>query len=204
MLQKFMRRQKALVVVSLLLLIALAYGVYRVMAAGTSHEFTGTIIDNPTPIDGVELVRTDGKAVTFPDAWQGKTLLAFFGYANCPDVCPLTMAELAKIYRDLGEPEDLQVVMVTVDPSRDTPKRIAQYVEGFHLDFMGLSGEPEAITKAASAFYATSLVQADGTVAHNSHVTLVDRQGRMRLVYNQDNVPKMTEDLQYILSRDRW
>jgi protein SCO1 len=174
------------------------------MAAGTNYEFTGTIIDNPTPIDGVELVRTGGKAVTFPDAWQGKTLLVFFGYANCPDVCPLTMAELAKIYRDLGEPEGLQVVMVTVDPSRDTPQRIEQYVEGFHPDFMGLSGEPVAVAKAASAFYATSLEQADGTVAHNSHVTLVDRQGRMRLIYNQDNVPKMTEDLQYIRSRDRW
>lgn len=204
MLQKFKQRQKTLVVVGLLLLIALPYGVYRVIAAGTNHKFIGTMIDNPRPVDGVELVRAGGKTVTFPDAWQGKTLLVFFGYANCPDVCPLTMAELAKIYRDLGEPEDLQVVMVTVDPSRDTPKRIKQYVEGFHPDFVGLSGEPVSITKAASAFYATSVAQDDGMVAHNSHVTLVDRQGQMRLIYNQDNVPKMTDDLQHILSRDRW
>lgn len=204
MLQKFKQRQKALVVVSLLLLMALTYGVYRVMAAGTNHEFTGTMIENPTPVDSVELVRAGGKTVTFPDAWQGKTLLVFFGYANCPDVCPLTMAELASVHRELGEPQDLQVVMVTVDPSRDTPERLEQYVKTFHPNFVGLSGEPEAITKAASAFYATSVAQGDGMVAHNSHVTLVDRQGQTRLVYNQDNVPKITEDLQYILSRDRW
>ncbi len=204
MLQKVMHWRKTLVVISLLLLITLTYGVYRVMAVGTNHEFTGTMIENPTPVDGVELVRAGGKTVTFPDAWQGKTLLVFFGYANCPDVCPLTMAELASVHRELGEPQDLQVVTVTVDPSRDTSERIEQYVEGFHPDFVGLSGEPEAITKAASAFYATSVAQDDGMVAHNSHVTLVDRQGQMRLVYNQDNVPKITEDLQYILSRDRW
>ncbi len=204
MLQKFKQRQKALVVVGLLLLIALTYGVYRVMATGTNHEFTGTMIENPTPVDGAELVRGDGKTVTFPGTWQGKTLLVFFGYANCPDVCPLTMAELAKIYRDLGEPEDVQVVMVTVDPSRDTPERIQQYVKGFHPGFVGLSGDPEAIAKAASAFYATSVAQADGRVAHNSHVTLVDHQGQMRLIYNQDNVPKITEDLRYVLSKDRW
>ena len=204
MLQKFSKRQKVLVVVRLALLITLTYGLYRVTAAGANHKFTGTIIDNPEPVDGVELVRAGGKTVAFPSAWHGKTLLVFFGYANCPNVCPLTMAELAKIYRDLGEPEDLKVVMITVDPSRDTPKRIKQYAEGFHPNFVGLSGEPVAITKAALAFYATSLAQADGTVAHNSHVTLVDRQGQMRLVYNQDNVPKMAGDLQYILSRDRW
>ena len=110
------------------------------------------MIDNPKPVDGMLLMRVGGKTVTFPGAWQGETLLVFFGYANCPDVCPLTMAELAKIYRDPGEPEDLQVVMIMVDPSRGTPQRIEGYVEGFHTDFVGLSGEPTAITKVASAF----------------------------------------------------
>jgi protein SCO1/2 len=204
MLQKLAKRQRSLVVVGLLLLIALTYGVYRVVAAGANHEFTGTMIDNAKLVNGVELVRAGGETVTFPDVWQDKTVLIFFGYANCPDVCPLTMAELAKIYRDLGEPEGLQVVMVTVDPSRDTPGRMKQYVEGFHPDFVGLSGEPEAIVKAASAFYVTSLAQGDGAVSHSSHVTLLDRQGRMRIIYNQDNVRKMTEDLQYILSSNRW
>lgn len=204
MLQNLSKRQGMLVVVGLLALIGLSYGVYRVVAAKPSHEFAGTIINDPKPVTGAELVRAGGETVTFPDTWQGKTLLVFFGYANCPDVCPLTMAELATVYRDLGEPEDVQVVMVTVDPSRDTPKRVEQYVNGFHPGFVGLSGDPEAIAKAASAFYATSVAQDDGTVAHNSHVTLVDDQSQMRLIYNQDNVPKITEDLQYILPRDHW
>lgn len=203
MLQKFMRRQRLLVMFGLLALMALSYGVYRVAAAETEHEFTGTVIDNAKPVERVELTRAGSEKISFPDAWQGKTLLVFFGYANCPDICPLTMAELASVYRELGEPQDLQVVMVTVDPSRDTPERLEQYVETFHPDFVGLSGEPEAIAKAASVFYATSVAQDDGMVAHNSHVTLVDRQGQMQLVYNQDNVPKMTDDLRYILSRDR-
>lgn len=197
-------RKGLLLALGFVALLAGGYGVYRVVASEPQHTFAGTVIEQPRVVDTFELARAGGEAVRFPEAWRGKVLLVFFGYANCPDVCPLTMSELAKIYRDLDEPEDLQVVMVTVDPSRDTPERLKQYVESFHPSFVGLSGDATAIAKAGAAFYVNSVPQGDGLVAHNSHVTLVDRQGRLRVVYTQDNVPKMTEDLRYVLAQERW
>lgn len=188
----------------LVALVAGGYGIYRVAASSSQHDFAGTVIEQPQEVGSFELFRAGGEAVRFPNAWRGKALLVFFGYANCPDICPLTMSELARVYRDLDEPDNLQIVMVTVDPSRDTPERLQRYVESFHPSFVGLSGSAATIAKASAAFYATSVPQGDGTVSHNSHVTLLDHEGKMRVVYTQDNVPKMTEDLRYVLAQQRW
>ena len=164
---------------------------------------------NGTEVDGAPLVeRTDllgpgGAPLTLPETWRGKLLLVFFGYTNCPDVCPLTMAQLAQIYRDLGEPEEVQVVMVTVDPERDTPERMTRYARGFHPDFVGLSGTADATTRAERTFFVDHN-QVGGEVAHNSHVTLLDRDGRMRLVYTQGKVPALAEDLRTLLARRSW
>lgn len=197
-------RQMSLLVFGLVALVVGGYGIYHAVAMSSQYEFAGTVVEQPHMVDSFELFRAGGEAVRFPDAWRGEALLVFFGYANCPDVCPLTMSELAKVYRDLDEPGDLQIVMVTVDPSRDTPERLQQYVENFHPSFVGLSGSATATVKASAAFYATSVAQNDGTVSHNSHVTLLDREGKMRVIYTQDNVPKMTEDLRYVLAQQRW
>ncbi len=197
-------RQRLRLALGLVVLVAGGYGIYRAVAPSSQHEFAGTVVEQPRVVDSFELFRAGGEAVRFPDAWRSKVLLVFFGYANCPDVCPLTMSELAKVYRDLNEPSDLQIVMVTVDPSRDTPERLQQYVENFHPSFVGLSGNATTTAKASAAFYATSVLQNDGTVSHNSHVTLLDRKGKMRIVYTQGNIPKLTEDLRYVLARPRW
>ena len=196
-------RQRLRLALGLVALVAGGYGIYRVVALSSQHEFAGTAIEHPQMVNTFEFVGEGSEAVRFPDAWRGKALLVFFGYANCPDVCPLTMSELAKVYRDLDEPDDLQIVMVTVDPSRDTPERLQQYVEKFHPSFVGLSGSATTTAKANAAFYATSVPQGDGTVSHNSHVTLLDREGKMRVVYTQDKVPKMADDLRYILAQQR-
>ena len=196
-------RQRLRLALGLVALVVGGYGIYRAVAPSSQHEFAGTVIEQPQEFGSFELFRVGGEAVHFPEAWRGKALLVFFGYANCPDVCPLTMSELAKVYRDLNEPDDLQIVMVTVDPSRDTPERLQQYVGNFHQSFVGLSGSPATIAKASTAFYATSVLQNNGTVSHNSHVTLVDRGGKMRMVYTQGNIPKMTEDLRYVLTQKR-
>ena len=201
---KVLTRKRLRLALGLAALLVASLGLYRVVNARTTHTFAGTVIEQPQVVDSFELTRAGGDTVKFPEAWRGKALLVFFGYTRCPDVCPLTMAELAKVYRDLGEPEDLQVVMVTVDPAQDTPERVDHFAKGFHPAFVGLGGDPSTLTKAAAAFYAASVPQDDGSVSHNSHVTLLDREGRMRVVYTQDNVPKMTEDLQHILAQKRW
>lgn len=182
---------------------ALAGGGYSLYRTSSSHTFVGTEVDGAPRAEGVRLLSAGGVPLTLPGAWRSKLVLVFFGYTNCPDVCPLTMAQLAKVYRDLGEPEEVQVVMVTVDPKRDTPERTAQYAQGFHPDFAGLSGTTDAIARAERAFFVDHN-HVGAEVAHNSHVTLLDRDGRLRLVYTQGKVPALAKDLQTLLKRRPW
>ena len=178
----------------LLLLIAAGVTAYTV-GNQKRLELNGTAIDDPPNVQDVTLRATTGETVRL-EKWQGELSLVFFGYANCPDVCPLTMAQLARTYRELGEPEDLQVIMVTVDPERDNPVQLEAYVERFHPDFIGLTGTPAMIADSSARFYAGARKVPDGRVSHSSHVTLVDREGNMRLIYNQDKIgDPLKEDL---------
>lgn len=184
------------------LLVVVLAGAVFLLARPEGPELHGTSLKDPPSVRDVTLASTTGETVQFGD-WQGDLMLVFFGYANCPDVCPLTMAKLASAYRALGEPEGLQVIMVTVDPERDTPELLQKYVENFHPEFVGLTGTPQQIADASARFYATSLQQPDGQVSHNSHVTLIGRKGRVRVVYNQDKIDRLLqEDLELLLARN--
>jgi protein SCO1/2 len=152
----------------------------------------------------LELTANGGEAVFLPNSLQGKLSLVFFGYTNCPDVCPLTMAQLARTYEDLGEPEELRVIMVTVDPERDTPKVVDDYAKRFHRDFLGLGGDPDTIARAAEAFFVGHHDHESVGVTHSGHVTLLDREARIRRIYTQDNVPHLRDDLEHLLARARW
>lgn len=199
--ERFELRHFFWITLAVLTVTVLAGGVI-LLARPDTPELHGTSLSDPPSVRDVTLASTTGEAVQLGD-WQGDMMLVFFGYANCPDVCPLTMASLAGAYRDLGEPESLQVIMVTVDPERDTPEVLQNYVENFHPDFTGLTGTPQQIADASARFYAMSLQQPDGQVSHNSHVTLVDPKGRMRVVYNQDKLDGLLrEDLEMLLARN--
>ena len=124
----------------------------------------------------------------------------FFGFTTCPDVCPLTLGRLAQTYRDLGEPEAVQVVMVSVDPGTDTPARTQRYVAGFHASFTGLTGSTADTARAARAFF-VGYRQLDRSVGHTDTVALLDPEGRMRFVYTQDKVARIGDDLQQLLGR---
>lgn len=185
-------------------LLTMAFSLYQIgRSSAVAHAFSGTEIKNPPDLAGIRLVSDDGEARGLED-WTGQNLLVFFGFTHCPDVCPLTMAYLAGLYEDLGEPDELQVVMITVDPERDTPEVLADYVKGFHPDFAGLTGSPGAITQAASRFYIGHRHGADGMVVHTDVVLLVDKQGRMRYVYNQDNLGALEEDLAFVMASPTW
>lgn len=192
------------------------YQINRSSAQG--HSFSGTAIQRPPVMSGIELVDGDGEPRDLA-YWQGKNLLVFFGFTHCPDVCPLTLAYLAGLYENLGEPENLQVVMVTVDPERDTPETLTRYVTGFHRDFVGLTGSAEAVAEAAARFYIGYRHRghgadhpaghedgdtAEGMVIHTDTVALLDPQGKMRYIYNQDRLDDLEQDLNYLLAQRTW
>jgi len=136
---------------------------------------------------GKSLALTDhsGKSRTLTD-FQGKVVVIFFGFTQCPDVCPTTLAEMAKVVKELGtDGEKVQVLFVSVDPERDTRELLKQYVTAFHPSFLGLSGDADATTRAAKEFkvYVQKQPTKTGgyTVDHSAGTFIMDQQGRLRL-----------------------
>jgi len=136
---------------------------------------------------GKELSLKDhnGKPRTLAD-FRGKVVAVFFGYTHCPDACPTTLAELSQVMRELGtDAEKVQVLFVTVDPERDTPEVLQQYVPAFHPSFLGLVGDAEATARTAKefkVFYQKQPLKTGGySVDHSAGTYIFDREGRLRL-----------------------
>lgn len=178
---------------------AVAGFAYMQLQRANGPEYYGTPLDNPVQVAPFTLTDAQGERVTL-EKWRGDLLLVFFGFTRCPDVCPLTLGRLAKVYEDLGEPEDLQVVMVTVDPQHDTPKLTQQYAGGFNPDFAGLSGSSSDIANAATTFFVGYRGLENDGFLHTDSVALLDREGKMRFIYGQDKVARLSEDLPKMLA----
>lgn len=189
---------RLLVLTGLLAFVVLGYSVWRIMASETD-DLAGTVLDSPTAVGDIELTASDGSATSFGEL-PGDYRLIFFGYTSCPDVCPITMARLGSVYRNLGEPEELQVAMITVNPANDTPEEVQAYAETFHPDFTGLGGSQEAVAKAAEEFF-VGYSDTGEEVAHTDAVFLLDEQARIRIIYTQSNLNALEEDLRTVLSK---
>src|SRR3972149_6169528 len=171
----------ALVVVVLAMLLAIMFA--------KSAGYRGTPPGEPSPAaPQIELIKSNGETFRLSDQ-KGKIILLFFGFTNCTDVCPTTLAELKLVTDDLGDKSKLvQVVFVSVDPQRDTPEKTQEYVEHFNIGFIGLSGpvnKLETIWKNYGVF--REEVQSDSaigyTVDHTARVYLIDMDGNLRLSY---------------------
>jgi len=162
------------------------------------QALAGTELKNPVKVTGYGLVDTSGRPVDLAADFHGSVTLVFFGYTRCPDVCPLTMARLARAYELAGAPADLEVVMVTVDPGYDTPEVLAEYLARYDPAFEGLTGSNTQVAAAARAFF-VGYSGAGSTVAHTDVVAVVDRQGFLRYIYGQDAVVQLGEDLPALL-----
>lgn len=182
--------------VGMVALVGLVLGFYGFTR--TAPPLYGTVLETPHSVADVTLAGAGGERVAFSD-FEGDLVAVFFGFTHCPDVCPLTLGRLANLYEDMGEPKELSVVMVTVDPTRDTPEVVQAYASNFHPDFVGLGGTPEQIADAARTFF-IGYNEAGNGVVHTDMVILVDREGQMRLVYGQDKILRLEDDLREILA----
>lgn len=136
---------------------------------------------------GRSLALTDqnGKPRTLKD-FRGKVVVVFFGYTQCPDVCPTTTAELAQVMQALGSDADrVQVLFVTLDPERDTPAVLAQYVSAFDRRFLGLYGNAEQTRRVAEEFKIFYRkrpgVAGAYSLDHSAQAYVIDPRGRLRL-----------------------
>ena len=137
---------------------------------------------------------------------KGKIVLVYFGYTHCPDVCPTTMSGWARAKRALGdEAADVRWVFVSMDPDRDTPELAQQYAKQFDPSFIGLTGtaeEIDALERAwgISAYPEGDIREGNYTVAHPAHSFLVDRDGKLRYLYEPGvSGEDLAEDLRKLL-----
>ena len=186
-------------------------------AAGMLHFTPGKPLPRFEAVDitgatwGKDFALTDhtGKPRALAD-FRGKVVLLYFGYVNCPDMCPTTMAKLGATVKLLGEASrDVRGLFVTVDPTRDTPKVLAQYVPSFHPLFIGLYGDRQAIEQTAKEFKVYFNAQAPNvsgfyTVDHSGPVYVFDRIGRLRLFIKPDATSEsIVNDVRILLEESK-
>jgi len=128
------------------------------------------------------LVNQDGQTVTDQD-FKGRPFLVFFGFTHCPDICPTTLFEVSEIMRNLGPDGDrMRAIFITVDPERDTPAALKEYLSSFDSRLSGLTGDSDAIAAVARSYRAfyrkVPLEQGGYTMDHTAIVYLMDKQGR--------------------------
>ena len=160
---------------------------------------------------GRDFALTDhnGKARTLAD-FRGKVVVVFFGYTQCPDVCPTTLATLAEAKRRLGpEGDKVQVLFVTVDPERDKPELLSHYVTAFDASFLGLYGDAEATARTAKEFKILYQKQPGRTpetytVDHSAGTFVFDTEGRLRLyVGHGQDAEFFAHDLRELLNASK-
>jgi protein SCO1 len=175
-------------------------------ACSPPAKFNATDLSN---IDwGKDFALTDhhGKRRHLGD-FKGRVVVMFFGYTQCPDVCPTTMGSMRELMAKLGpDAERVQVLFVTVDPERDTPQLLAQYVPAFHPSFLGLYGDAattEATAKEFKIFYhkQPGSTPSAYTVDHTAGSYLFDPRGRLRLYVRHGETPeRMAQDIKRLLA----
>lgn len=181
---------RALLIASGILLVSIAAVLLGVQLYERNASFRGSEIDPPPPAFAFELERGDGSVYRLADQ-GGKVVLVFFGYTNCPDFCPATLAEYRRIYEDLDEDDladQVEFVFITIDPERDDLETIETYVTSFNSDFVGLGGAEAALQPVWDGYFVFREKQdvdseAGYLMAHSTRVYVIDPAGRLRLTF---------------------
>ncbi len=201
-----MRRLVASGGLALLLALALAScSALPSRQAAPLDNSAGTVLDPPQELNDFTLTSHTGASLSLSDL-RGRPALLFFGYTNCPDVCPATLVEWKKIKNMLGgEAEDVEWVFISVDSERDTPDVLARYVGGYDPAFTGLSGDKatlQAMAKDYGLYFEPSPRDGDGLelVDHGSYSYLINPEGRLQKIYSY-GVPAdvIAQDLRALL-----
>jgi protein SCO1/2 len=189
-------------------------GLAAVLIAGwyllqSEYRYQGVVIDPPAPAADFTLTDQNGQAFRLSEQ-QGKVVLIFFGYTNCPDVCPITLSEYKKIKALLGDQADQVVfIYITVDPERDTVERMKAYLPNFDASFTGLTGDRETLQPVWAAYGVYQQKQDSGSAAgylvdHSARMYVIDPQGKWRINYPFGMEPeKIAQDLKHLIAEAR-
>ena len=178
-----------------------------------AHTFTGVVFDDLQPAGDLRGTTHLDTPFDLADL-QGKLVLVFFGYTFCPDVCPMTLADVAGAMRIIADEdpkggEALAAIFVTIDPERDTAERLAQYVPAFHPEILGVVVDPAAMEQVKTAFgvYAAKSEANPSSAAgylmdHTAGIYLIDRKGNLLALFSHDTpASALAADLKVLLKR---
>lgn len=186
------------------------------LAGCGSYEFRGRPITPPLPAHDFTLTDHNGQPFQLQQH-TGKVVVLFFGFTNCPDICPTALADLAQAREKLGaQANQVQVVFITVDPERDTSQVIKDYLAHFDPSFLGLYGTPEELEPVIKAYGVYALTStptpapeaanghehhSEGLVEHSGYIYIIDKQGRWRELFSSGNSPTdIAADLEHLIS----
>ncbi len=179
----------------------IALGVFAAIGIGLAVFLTGSGQPGtqPSAVGGPFTMTNDNDGRTVTDAdFKGQPFLVFFGYTHCPDVCPTELAQIAQVMKVLGPDTKIKVLFVTVDPERDTPKVMKDYVANFDPRIIALSGTEEQTRAMEKAYrvYAKKVPGKNGDYAmdHTAIVYLMDKEGRFVSALNLDQPAKVAAD----------
>ena len=178
---------------------------FFVLPALAPYNFHGQVIQSNQAAPSIELDGPNGTTVRLSD-YEGKVVVLYFGYTFCPDVCPITLSKLDRAMDILGDrAEGVQVIMVSVDPERDSPEILEQYMAHFNPTFIGVTGDTNTIDRIAT-IYGVYYEAAEGSEAtgylvnHTATVMIVDRDGYLKLVLPfEGTAEEMAADLGHFL-----
>lgn len=171
------------------------------------HQYAGTIIQSPyraPALDGMYLHTGDPAELW---RYDGEVVVVYFGYTHCPDVCPTTLSAVARAKEQLAtdDADRVETLMVTVDPERDTPEVLGDYMTHFDPAFLGVWGDQNA-TRSATTLYGVTVVKNEGTsqagytVDHTTRLIGIDTDGFVRIIWPTDVTPDaLAADLEELL-----
>ena len=150
----------------------------------------GAVIDPPRQLQNFTLTDQAGRLMHLSDL-RGRVALVFFGYTNCPDLCPAAMSNFTVIKKDLGDAAPkVTFVFISVDGKRDTPEVLTRFLARFDPTFIGLTGNEDYVSQIALDFLVGLMRNPTTSIMHSTRSLLVDAQGRLRVAYPLDASPK--------------
>ncbi len=169
------------------------------------YSFHGTVINPPLPVTDFSL-QTANEEVFRLSEQKGKIVLLFFGYTSCPDVCPVTLATFKQVNDNLGEDaQKVRFVMITADPDRDTPDKVAEYAARFNPEFIGLSGDMTALDSIWKELGVFVEKQESGSatgylVSHTASVYVLNQSGSLFMTFPYGTTAtEIADDIRQIL-----
>lgn len=190
--------KKFLVVVMLILAVVVVFTIAYSWVQSSRYTFSGSSITPPKPAASFSLTNQTGETVSLTN-FHGKFVLIFFGFTNCTYECPLTMGYLKHMTNRLGPQADqVQVLLITTDPARDTPEVLGNYLGNFNPSFLGLTSSPETLQSVWSSYGVTVM---DNGETHSSYLYLIDPHGDLIATYPLlSGVDGITADMQHLIS----